>query len=108
MKTSTTYSPEARERAARMVLDELGDYPSDWAAIESIATKIGCVAQTLHRWIRSHRADKGQRSSQTTEERERIKALKWKGKSESCARPSKLHLLDHPAAELPTNRLHSR
>ena len=75
MKKSNSYSPEVRERAVRMVLENLKDYPSEWAAIESIAPKIGCVPQTLHGWIRKHQTDIGHRPGQTTEERERIKAL---------------------------------
>jgi transposase-like protein len=75
MRKSNSYSPEVRERAVRMVMEHLNDYPSEWAAIESIAPKIGCAAQTLHGWIRRHQADTGQRPGQTTEERERIKAL---------------------------------
>lgn len=75
MKKSNSYSPEVRERAVRMVLENLKDYPSEWAAIESIAPKIGCVPQTPHGWIRKHQTDIGHRPGQTTEERERIKAL---------------------------------
>ena len=75
MKKSNSYSPEVRERAVRMVLENLKDYPSEWAAIESIAPKIGCVPQTLHGWVRKHQTDNGQRPGQTTEERDRIKAL---------------------------------
>lgn len=48
MKKTTTYSPEVRERAVRMVLEHLNDYPSEWAAVEAIAPKFGCAAQTLH------------------------------------------------------------
>ena len=75
MKKSNSYSPEVRERAVRMVLENLKDYPSEWAAIESIAPKIGCVPQTLHGWVRKYQTDNGQRPGQTTEERDRIKAL---------------------------------
>ncbi|WP_339652141.1 IS3 family transposase [Halopseudomonas pelagia] len=75
MTKSNSYSPEVRERAVRMVLENLKDYPSEWAAIESIAPKIGCVPQTLHGWVRKHQTDNGQRPGQTTEERDRIKAL---------------------------------
>ena len=75
MKKSNSYSPEVRERAVRMVLENLKDYPSEWSAIESIAPKIGCAAQTLHGWIRKHQTDSGLRPGVTTEERERIKAL---------------------------------
>ena len=75
MIKSNSYSPEVRERAVRMVMEHLNGYPSEWAAIESIAPKIGCAAQTLHGWIRRHQADTGQRPGQTAQERERIKAL---------------------------------
>jgi len=51
------------------------EYPSQWAAIESIAPKIGCVAQTLHDWVKKHVIDTGLRDSITSEERDRIKAL---------------------------------
>jgi transposase len=75
MRKTTTYSPEVRERAVRMVLEHLNDYPSEWAAIEAIAPKIGCAAQTLHGWIRRQQTDGGQqRPGQTSEERERIRA----------------------------------
>jgi len=59
MRKTTTYSPEVRERAVRMVLEHLNDYPSEWAAIEAIAPKIGCAAQTLHGWIRRQQTDAG-------------------------------------------------
>ncbi|RJG09011.1 IS3 family transposase [Pseudomonas cavernicola] len=75
MRKTTTYSPEVRERAVRMVLEHLNDYPSEWAAIESIAPKIGCAAQTLHGWVRRYQTNTGQRPGQTTEEHERIKTL---------------------------------
>ena len=64
-----------RERAVRMVQEHRNEYPSQWAAIESIAPKIGCVPQTLHEWVRRHEIDSGMRDGVTTEERERIKAL---------------------------------
>jgi len=66
MRKTTTYSPEVRERAVRMVLEHLNDYPSEWAAIEAIASKIGCAAQTLHGWIRRHQTDAGQHPGPTT------------------------------------------
>ncbi|MBX9811511.1 MAG: IS3 family transposase [Burkholderiales bacterium] len=75
MSKSNRFSPEVRERAVRMVLEHRGEYPSLWAAIESIAPKIGCVAQTLHEWVRKHEIDTGVRDGVTSEERERIKAL---------------------------------
>lgn len=58
-----------------MVLGNVNSYPSEWATIESVASKIGCVPQTLHSWVRKYQPDQGQRPGQTTEERERTKAL---------------------------------
>ena len=60
------YSPEVRERAVRMVQEHRGEYPSLWAAIESIAPKIGCVPQTLHEWVRKHEIDTGMRDGITS------------------------------------------
>ena len=74
-KPTPKYSPEVRERAVRMVQEHRGEYPSLWAAIASIAPKIGCVPQTLHDWVRKHEVDTGLRDGVTTEERERLKAL---------------------------------
>ena len=75
MNKSNKYSPEVRERAVRMVQEHRADYPSLWAAIESIAPKIGCSAHTLLEWVRRQEVDSGQRAGVTSEERERIKAL---------------------------------
>lgn len=58
-----------------MVLEPLDEHESEWAAICSIAAKIGCTAETLRRWVRQSERDNGQREGQTTSERERIKAL---------------------------------
>ena len=69
------YSPEVRGRAVRMVLEHAGDYPSQWAAIGSIAAKIGCTAETLRSWVRRAERDQGLRAGATSEERDRIKAL---------------------------------
>jgi transposase len=75
MKKSPKFSPEVRERAVRMVLDHRGEYPSLWAAIESIAPKIGCVAQTLHEWVKQSQVDTGARPGTTSAEQDRVKAL---------------------------------
>lgn len=69
------YSPEVRERAVRMVQEHQGDHGSQWAAIASIAAKIGCTAETLRRWVRETERDRGQRPGPTSAESERIKAL---------------------------------
>ena len=74
-KTLTRYSAEVRARAVRMVLDHQADYASQWAAISSIAAKIGCTAETLRRWVRQSERDAGLRDGVTTEERDRIRAL---------------------------------
>jgi transposase len=69
------YSPEVRERAVRMVFDHQGEHGSQWAAIQSIAAKIGCSGEALRNWVRQSERDRGQRAGPTTDERERIKAL---------------------------------
>ena len=74
-KTSNRFSPEVRQRAVRMVLEHGGDHASQWAAIGSIAGKIGCTAGTLRRWVRQAERDQGLRAGSTTAEQERIKAL---------------------------------
>ena len=75
MKTSTNFSPEVRERAVRMVREHQGEYESQWAAMGSIAAKIGCTAETLRRWVRQAEKDSGERVGATSAERERIKEL---------------------------------
>ncbi len=79
-KPTPKYTPEVRERAVRMVQEHRKDHPSQWAAIESIAVKIGCAPQTLHDWVRKHEVDAGLRDGITSEERERIKALERENK----------------------------
>jgi transposase len=74
-KTSTKYSPEVRERAVRMVFEHQGDHASQWAAIGSIAAKIGCTAETLRGWVRQAERDQGKRAGPASDDRERIKAL---------------------------------
>ena len=75
MNKSNKFSPEVRERAVRLVQEHRGEYPSLWAAVESIAPKIGCAPQTLLEWVKKQDVDSGQRDGLTTSERERIKAL---------------------------------
>jgi transposase len=79
-KKSNRFSPEVRERAVRMVQEHRGEYPSLWAAIESIAPKIGCVPQTLNEWVRKQEIETGLRDGLTNEERDRIKALERENK----------------------------
>jgi len=80
MNKSNKFSPEVRERAVRMVQEHRGEYPSLWAAVESIAPKIGCVPQTLLEWVKRAEIDGGQRDGLTTSERERFKALERENK----------------------------
>lgn len=75
MKKSVKFSPEVQERAVRMVVEAQGQHESQWAAIVSIAAKIGCTAETLRRWVRRHERDSGQRQGMTTAESQRIKEL---------------------------------
>jgi len=74
-QTSNKFSPEVRERAVRMVFDHQTEHGSQWAAMESIAAKIGCTAETLRKWVRRAERDSGQRAGLTSSERDRLKAL---------------------------------
>lgn len=75
MRTSVRFSPEVVERAVRMVFEAEGQHESQWAAIESIAAKIGCTSETLRRWVRQAERDQGLKPGPTTEEQQRIKDL---------------------------------
>ena len=75
MRKSPKFSPEVIERAVRMVFAAKDQYPSQWAAIESIARKIGCTAETLRKWVRQGERDSGARPGPTTAEHQRIKEL---------------------------------
>jgi transposase len=74
-KKSNRFSPEVRERAACLVREHRGQYPSLWAVIESIAPWIGCVPQTLNEWVKRDQIDTGMRDAITTSEREQLEAL---------------------------------
>ena len=80
MKKSNKFSPEVRERAVRMVQEHKGEYPSLWAAVESIAPKIGCVPQTLNEWVKRDEIDAGARAGVTTLDMQRLKELERENK----------------------------
>ena len=75
MGRPSRYSPELRERAIRLVQEHAAEHPSEWAAIASIASKVGCTGETLRKWVRQAERDTGQRGGLTTDERQRFKEL---------------------------------
>ena len=75
MPRRSRFSPEVRERAVRMVFEHRGEYASEWEAMGSIASKIGCTTETLRKWVRQSEIDAGKRGGRTTEEQARIKEL---------------------------------
>jgi transposase len=75
MPKQKPYPQEVHERAVRLVFEHEAEHPSRWAAIESIASKIGCKAETLRLWVRQAERDAGQRPGLTTTERDRLKEL---------------------------------
>ena len=75
MNKTSQFSPEVRERAVRRVFEHRGEHESQWAAISSIASKIGCTAETLRKWVRQAERDHGEREEIASSERERLKLL---------------------------------
>ncbi|MBW8637863.1 IS3 family transposase [Hoeflea sp. WL0058] len=74
-KTTNKFSPEVRQRAIRMVLDHEAEHPSRWAAVSSIAAKIGCSPATLHEWVKKTEVDSGKRAGLPSDVAEKMKAL---------------------------------
>jgi len=80
MERRARYPQEMRERAVRMVFEHQDEYHSQWAAITSVATKLGMTPETLRKWVRRAEIDEGQRPGLTTTERERLKELEKENK----------------------------
>ncbi len=76
MNTKKRYAPEVRERAVRMVFEHQREYESQWAAMCSISSKIGCSAETLRKWVSRSETDQGKRLGMTTSDREQLMELK--------------------------------
>ncbi len=75
MAKQKRYSPVDRERVVRLVFDQRGQHSSQWSAIQSIASKVGCTAETLRRWVRQAETDQGKRNGMSSSDRERLKEL---------------------------------
>ena len=75
MGRPSRFSQEIRERAVRMVLDSQNDRGSQWEAMRSVASKIGCTPETMRKWVRQAECDQGLRGGVTTAERERTAEL---------------------------------
>ena len=78
MKNQISYSPEVRERAVRLVFEQQKEHESQWSAIKSIASKIGCTAETLRTWVRRTEIDQGLRGGMSTTDRKRFNELEQK------------------------------
>ncbi len=75
MGKTSRFPQEVKDRAVRLVQEQAKEHPTQWAAIRSIAEKIGCSSETLRNWIRQKERDSGERAGLTTEERQRLKEL---------------------------------
>ena len=75
MGRPSRFSPEVRERAIRLVMEQRPAHPSEWAALQAVATKLGMTAETLRKWVRQGERDSGVRPGATTAEQQRIKEL---------------------------------
>ena len=107
-KTTNKFSPEVRERAVRLVLDNEGQHGSRWQAIMSIAAKIGCAPQTLNDWVKKAEVNSGKRPGVSSEMAERMKALERENRelrqSNEILRKASAYFYDGPSRGLHANR----
>ena len=75
MSKLSRYSPEFRERAVGLLFDQQDQHASQWAAMNAIASKVGCTAETLRKWVRQSEIDQGKRNGLSSTEKERLKEL---------------------------------
>ena len=104
MSKTKQYSPEVKARAVRLVQEIRRDYPLLWAAVESIAPRIGGAGATLYEWVKRHEIDSGLRDGMTSAEHERIKVLEGENKELRQANEI-LRLVSASFAQVELNRL---
>jgi transposase len=80
MSKAKRYSPEFRQRAVRMFQEQSDQHASHWAAIQSIASKVGCTPETLRKWVKQSEIDQGKASGLCSSDRERLKELERENK----------------------------
>ena len=94
MSRQSKFSPEMQERAVRMIEESRGEHESQWAAIRSVAAKLGCTTETLRRWVRQAEVDQGKRAGVTSSDAERLQQLERENRelrraNEICCRSLK-------------------